>query len=423
MAAKCTVGSRDQSATRDALLFFVAAFVVYWFTCPGATGYDQYSLFADTLIHGHLSLPQRPPHLEMAEFQGRAYFTNPPTPTIVLVPFIWIGEHEPFKSWLIKLNGGWAFPFGWYQTGLSLVLGALNVALARVGLGRAPLSRRAANWGAALFGFGSIVWYHSTIGSVWYLAQITHATAMWLLVIEWLGKQRPLLMGLWLAAAFWSRMETLVATPFLLVLTLDKWLVPRVDELIPRLRIGWLLKLAAPVAVVLVLEFTYNYVRYGTFENYGYRMLIEKPEVRGMFPYGLLSWHYFWNHVQVMFQSVPIMEKQFPWVMPKVSGTAIWITTPAFVWAFLAPWDRLTAACWLGIVLFIGILFQHCGTGMTQLGYRFAMDFYPLLVLLTMRGMDRPRLRPWGCAFIVVSIAINAWAVYTLNILGIGRLF
>src|SRR4051812_47372060 len=109
---KWNVPRGDERAARDAFWFFVAALVVYYFTCPGATGYDQYSLFADALIHGPLSLPQRPPHLEMAEYGGRAYFTNPPTPTIVLLPFIWLGEHEPLRTWLIKLNGGWTFPFG-----------------------------------------------------------------------------------------------------------------------------------------------------------------------------------------------------------------------------------------------------------------------------------------------------------------------
>ncbi len=406
-------------------MIFLAAFVVYYATSfvwgPGATGYDQYSLFADALIHGHLSLPQRPPHLEMAEYQGRAYFTNPPTPTMLLLPFIWLGEHEPLRTWLTKLNGGWSFPFGAYQTGMSITLGAINVALARIALGRVPVSRRAANWGAILFGFGSIAWYHATIGSVWYLAQIVHATAMWLLVIEWLGKARPMLLGLWLACAFWSRMETLIAAPFLFVTLYDKVFYPRFDELIPRPKVGWFAKFAFPLLVVIVLEFTYNYVRYGMFENYGYRMLIEKPEVRGMFPYGLFSIHYFWNHVQVMFQSVPIMETDFPWVMPKLSGTAIWITTPAFVWAFFAPWDRLTAACWIGITLFIAVLFQHCGTGMTQVGYRFAMDFYALLMILTVRGMDP--IRWWHMPFIAASIVVNAWFVYTTNILQIGRLF
>jgi hypothetical protein len=151
-------------------------------------------------------------------------------------------------------------------------------------------------------------------------------------------------------------------------------------------------------------------------------MLIEKPEVRGMFPYGLLSWRYWPGHVHVLFNAWPVFLKEFPWVVPSVGGGAIWWTTPAFIYAFRAPLDRLTAACWLGIVLFLVLLLQHCGTGMTQLGYRFALDFYPLLTIITMRGMDPP-LRWWKTGLIALSVFINAWCTWVLNILQVSKLY
>jgi len=109
-------------------------------------------------------------------------------------------------------------------------------------------------------------------------------------------------------------------------------------------------------------------------------------------------------------------------VIPAISGLSIWYTTPAFVYALRAPLDRLTAACWVGILLFIAVLFQFGGTGMSQLGYRFALDFYPLLTVLTMRGMDRP-VRWWHIALILVGVAANAWGVWVLSFLEIARLF
>lgn len=415
----------DTIGRRDAWWFFFGALIVYWGTSPGATAYDQYARFAKVILEGSLSLPQRPPHLEMAEYLGRAYFTNPPTPAILLLPFMWLAQFEPLHAWLVKFQGGWELPLGWMQTGLSLVVGAIDVALARIALGRLPLSRAGANWGAALFGFGSIHWYHATIGSVWYVAHGTHALGMWLCIIEWLGKGRPALLGLWLAVAFWSRMETMLAVPFVLIARPELWTLPRADELIPKLRWRWLFAFAAPLVAVLALNCLYNYVRYETIDNWGYKMLIEKPEVAPLYPHGLLSWRYWPGHVHVFFNAWPIMKSQFPWIYPSVGGTAIWITTPAFIYAFRAPLDRLTAACWVGILLYLSLLFQHCGTGMTQLGYRFALDFYPLLILLTIRGMDsreRP-LRWWHKTIIALSIFINAWSVWVLNILSIQNLW
>ena len=407
---------------KDALWLFLAAFAIYTLTCPGSTAYDQYARFADAVLHGSLSLASRPPHLEMAEYQGRAYFTNPPTPAVLLLPIVWLAEHAPFRAPLVRWNGGWEVPLGTLQTFLSLLLGAVSLALARVALGRVPVSRRAANFGAVLFGFGTIHWYHTTIGSVWYVAQIAHSTFMWLLVCEWIGRGRPILLGLWFAAAFWCRMETIVVAPFVLLARPDSWLLPLADELVPRVRLGWLVRFGLPVAVVVALNAGYNWVRFGVFSNWAYQMLIEKPEVRGLFPHGLLSWEYWPGHVYVMFKAKPIFLATFPWIVPSVGGMAIWITTPAFIYAFRAPLDRLSAGCWLGILLFVVQLFQFGGTGMTQLGYRFAMDFYPLLVLLTIRGMDRP-IRWWHETLIAVSVFVNAWCVWVLNILHIEKLY
>ena len=88
----------DSRDWRDALCFFLVALATYAVTCPGASGYDQYALLARAVLHGSLSLPERPPALEMAEWQGRAYFTNPPTPALLLVPVIWIAERARLRA-------------------------------------------------------------------------------------------------------------------------------------------------------------------------------------------------------------------------------------------------------------------------------------------------------------------------------------
>ena len=71
-----------------------------------------------------------------------------------------------------------------------------------------------------------------------------------------------------------------------------------------------------------------------------------------------------WARVRVNHSSPPIiLGRAFPWILPSVGGLAIWATTPAFIYALRAPWDRWTLACWAGILLFVCILFQFGGTG------------------------------------------------------------
>ncbi len=409
----------DRRDRRDALLLFVVALVAYRAACPGPSGYDQYALLARALLHGSLSLPERPPALEMAEWQGRAYFTNPPTPALLLMPFVWLAEHEPLRSWLLRWNGGFELPLAWLQTGLSLLVGAGSVALARLALARIPVSRRAANWGAVLFGFGSIHWYHASIGSVWYIAEIVHCAAMWLVVLEWLGRARPALLGLGLAAAFWCRMETVVAVPFVLVARPDRWLVTVPGRRVPRLRLGWLAAFGAPIVGVLALNAGYNWVRFGVFGNQAYELLLQHAAGFGDSLFNFNNWR---AHVYMLFRQPPVYQAKYPWVIPAISGLSIWYTTPAFVYALRAPLDRLTAACWVGILLFCAVLFQFGGTGMSQLGYRFALDFYPLLTVLTIRGMAPP-LRWWHVALILFGVAANAWGIWVLSFLEVARLF
>ena len=461
---------------RDAAWLFAAVVAVYWLTSPGPTAYDQYGRLADALLHGSLSLPERPPHLEMAEYQGRAYFTNPPTPALLLAPLLWIAEREPLRTWLVARSGGWDMPYGWFQTILSIVCGGAAAAFARLALGRVPVSRAAANWGTILFAFGSIQWYHATIGSVWYLAQIVYGMFLWILVWEWFGRARPALLGTCLAFAFWCRMETLVAMPFVLVPLTDRWLQPRADEIMPRPRLRWLLALALPIVAVLALNSAYNFARFGVFGNAAYEVLINKGRGDPLFPKGLMHWSYWPGHVYVLFNAKPLFYGEYPWILSGVGGLSWWYTTPAFIYALKSPWDRWTLGCWVGILLFLAVLFQFGGTGMTQLGYRFALDFYAPLTVLTVRGMDqrlldaahplRGRLawivsslvaaaavwfapwaqtgpwrwlalfllvafiadnarpiRPWHVALILVSVAINSWWTVSLNLLNLGRLF
>ena len=409
----------DGRDRRDAFLLFLLALALYRLACPGPSGYEQYALLARAMVHGSLSLPERPPALEMAEWQGRAYFTNPPTPALILAPFVWIAEREPLRTWLVKWNGGFELPLAWMQTGLSLLMGALNVALARLALGRVPLSRRGANWGAILFGFGSIHWYTASIGSVWYIAEVIHCTAMWLVVLEWLGRARPFLMGFWMAAAFWCRMETVVAVPFVLVARPDCWLTFAPERRLPRLRLGWLVAYALPIAGVLALNAGYNWVRFGVFGNQAYELLLPGAAGFGDSLFHSDAWH---AHVFMLFRQPPIIQSTYPWLIPAISGLSIGYTTPAFVYCLRAPLDRLTAGCWVGVLLFCAVLFQFGGTGMSQLGYRFALDFYPLLTVLAMRGMDPP-MRWWKSALIMIGIAANAWYIWVLTHLEIGRLF
>ena len=90
---------------------------------------------------------------------------------------------------------------------------------------------------------------------------------------------------------------------------------------------------------------------------------------------------------------------------------AIWITTPAFIYSFFAGIrNRLAIGCWLSIILIALLNFCHGTLGFSQFGYRFAMDFYPFLFLLTVKGIG-PDIRWYHKILIIIGILVNLWGV------------
>jgi len=75
-----------------------------------------------------------------------------------------------------------------------------------------------------------------------------------------------------------------------------------------------------------------------------------------------------------------------PYLLPSWHGIAIWITTPAFIYAFKAGIrNKLSVGCWVSIVLIALVNLSHGTWVFIQFGYGFAVDFYPLLFLLTVK--------------------------------------
>src|SRR5207249_3271355 len=113
------------------------------------------------------------------------------------------------------------------------------------------------------------------------------------------------------------------------------------------------------------------------------------------YPKGLFDLSYIPDHLEVLFLKLPVFTDQPPFVKPSMLGLSILITTPAFVYCVRAGVNRIVLACWSAIVPIAVVDFSHGGTGWAQFGYRFGMDFYPFLIVLTALGMTA-RLRRDG---------------------------
>jgi hypothetical protein len=390
-----------------ALALFVLTFLVYYLAGDGrATPYDYFVALANGFLHGRLSIVNPSPSLvdELIPRHGALYVIYPPMPAILLLPQVAI--------WGLKAN----------QTLASVFLGSLNVSLVFLLMRKLTGSRSLQLWMAVLFGFGTIHWYLASLGPAWYLAHVISFLFLTLAIYAALTSQRPFLIGLLIGAAYWTRLPTILALPFFIIMLKDRWLEKSCASSVGgRIRFGPLLELGSGVGVFVSCNFLYNYLRFGTPLDIAYS--IQARNEPRWYPHGLFDISYIPEHLWVFFLKPPVFTGEPPYVMPSLIGLSILITTPAFVYCTRAGINRLALACWSAIIPIALADFTHGGVGWVQFGYRFGMDFYPFLLILTALGMKAglgiESKVTWKQRLLIsLSVLVNLWGVLWINKFG-----
>ncbi len=379
------------------LLFFVITFLIYYYTAYEGhqTRFNQFVRLAESFFHLRLHLTDDAKwlDLEFAIFGGKYYVIPPPMPAILLLPFVAM------------------FGLSTNQTIASIFLGSLDVSLAFLVARELTKSRSVQLWTTVMFGFGTIHWWLASDGSVWFFSLVTSVTFLFLAIYITLKGKRPFLAGFFLGASFWSRLSTVLSLPFFIVMFSDKWLKkPGGSFILNRIDLKPLICLGFGVCIFITLNFVYNFLRFGTPLDVSYYFipgLLEEP----WYQKGIFDITYIPRHLKVIFANIPIFVSTPPYVMPSWEGMAIWITTPAFIYALFAGIkNRLAFACWAAIIPIALLDFSHGGTGWSQFGYRYAVDFYPFLFLLTVKGIG-DRIRWHHMLLISISVIVNLWGV------------
>lgn len=405
------LGGKRNSAALWVLIFFLISLAVYFLTQPPVENPFNYFIYlADAFAHGRLHVLDTPFYFEELVYKdGLSYTIYPPMPALILVPFVAL------------------FGLSFSQVFASIVLGSINVSIVFLIMRRLTSNFEKQLWMTVLFGFGTIYWYTVTIGSVWYIAHIVSLFFLLLAIYETMGKKRVFLIGLLLGASYWSRIPTVLTLPFFIVMLSGLWL-PAASEkpILKRFRAGPLLFLILGLSVFICLNFLYNYLRFGSPLDVAYSMHTiseAKASVSPWFDQGLLSLSYIRHHLYTFLLHPPALIDSWPYIVPSKVGLSVFITTPAFIFAFAAGIrSRLPLACWLAIIPAALLIFTKSGTGWTQFGYRYALDFYPFLLLLTFKGMP-DTLRWYHKLLIVIGVLVNIWGVLFLNKLELYRLY
>jgi len=408
------------------LWFFIAFLAVYSLTA--GISLSRHSLaphfvyLAESFLHGHLDLIHVPaPPYDLTPFEGHWYVSFPPLPALLMLP-------------LVALRG-----LTISDVAFSVVLGALNVSLFYTVLARSGLwdlglgiwDLKFGTWLCLLLGLGTPLWYCAAMGSVWYTAHVVAVTCLCLYALEVLGRNRPVLTGLWLGLGFLARAPVLLAFPLTLTLSLQK-----ARNLRDTTR--FLLLLALGMAPALLGQVAYNCARFGSPLEFGYRWMNSPgPLLERQATWGQFSLHFLPENLYTLLIRPPLVSLAPLRVEPDPWGMGLLLTCPALLLALptLAKvasgsgdgatpdgrrcfWSerccqtfaRVRLGLWLSIALVQLPSLLYFNTGSYQFGYRFALDWLPLGLLLVALETGG-RLRWWGKALIAASMLMHFWGV------------
>ncbi|MEP6693046.1 MAG: hypothetical protein ABJB39_00205 [Chloroflexota bacterium] len=362
------------------------------------TDYDYYGRLAQALLQGHWWLAEAPPWLNELVSCGpeRWCVVYPPLPSILALPLAAVLPTALAQVLVSRIAGG-------------VSTGILYLALRAFG---AP--RWVAIGGALLSTFGTTLFFSSVDGRAWYAA---HAVAMPFLSAALLFAargERAWLVGACIGLAALARLPVAAVAPALALLLARRAGTPYLRAL------GGVVVGGAPLALVYL---GWNLLRWGSLFDAGYLQLTQGDV---FFTRGLFSPFYLPRHIYAIFLEPPDLVEGTPFFLrPRGIGTALFLTTPAFLWLFAGlrglRRDIGTAAVALAALLALLPDILHGTVGFQQFGYRFSIDAQPFLIVLALvgdaRGGTTWRSRPsWlFTAVVILSVAINLYATIAIT--------
>jgi hypothetical protein len=415
---------------RGALIVYVVFAGTYLGTAGGRlvghSPYNHYVYLADGWLHGRLSLPGQPPNendwakidvlrlrdgrevrglygsrmggpvdrfyplrgtpetIPAGDIVSRSsirYVSFPPFPAVLMAPFVAIwGLNFNDVLW----NALWA--------GLNPMLLFLLLRHLR----ERGLSRRSQGddlWLTAMFGVGSVYYFCSVVGQVWFSAQIVAVTLSIAYVWASLGARRPALAGLFVALGFATRPPWLVIPLFFCELagSIGGWGALRTAE--GRRVFGRkTLAFAAPIAVVGLILGVLNAARFGSPFEFGHKFLAVQWQER-MFRFGLFNYHFLSRNLAAALVLLPRFMSHYPYVKVSQHGMSMLVTSPPLAYTVLpqAP-SPLRRALWLTVASTAVPSLLYHSSGFVQFGYRYSLDyliFFMVLIAISSRPLTR----------------------------------
>jgi len=378
------------------LLFAVfSGFIIFraaWF------GIDKhFSLLAESFLKNDLFLnPNNLPDGDYVDFNGKQYLFFGPIPSILLMPFVFIfGKNFPQISLSIA----------------SLVVTYITTFLISRKL---QFNKSDSIWLANFFVFGTVLFFVGLINTSAYIVQAVGTTFVMLSILEFFTKRRWILIGVLIAAAGATRITLFGMTLFFVIEIIRRFKVLNATR--P------LISLLIPIIISLAVLGFYNFRRFHSFFDSGYARnasVIDKDYYNHKL--GFISPIHIPANLYVLLLKTPepVLRDgvqfvfKFPYLKADGFGTAIWFTSPLFLYLILSKRKSYTSSALVSIILIALPSLVYWGIGAVQFGYRYSLDFIPLLFLLLLTAF-KGKLPELGKLLILLGIIFNLFLMSSI---------
>ena len=332
----------------------------------------------------------------------RWYVSFPAFPALLMLPFV-------------ALHG-----YQFNDTSFSVMTGALAIAfffsLLRFLSHEREIDRsRRENVALALvLAFGTVFFYCTIRGEVWFTAEVIGVGLTALYLRNSVRARRPLLAGLFFSMATLTRTPLLFAGTFFVLEALFPEPESRLQQLrsLPRRWEPVLRKLglfaigAAPLAL---LAAAYNDYRFGSPTEFGHRFLYNNRVNADIDRWGLFDLHYLARNLEAAFLKLPQIQLDPLRISYDPNGLSLLLTLPLIVFLFVPreQW-RIQLPLWLTVAACALPGFFYQNTGYMQFGFRFSLDYTPYLLVLFAASGWRLRNR-WVQSAIALGVLVNFW--------------
>ena len=339
-----------------------------------AEGSQQFSLLANSFMHGHTyflssigGVGQDP-----VLYHGRVYWDDGFFPSLTLVPFV------AFFN---------LFHIFFYQGFIKWIFVALTIYFIYLLAKHFKYSNRDSIVLVLGFMIGSVYIGVNSVSSSWLYAQVVCTFLLFAALIAYFKKKNWWLIGAICGAILLTRIPADAVLIFfsLSILYTKKSFKNKLKDLF---------KLGIFVLLAAIMIGTYNYQRFGNpFNNGNYYQLIssDSAKARSM---GLLNIDHIPTNLYTILLRGPIPVKvsgswslKYPYLSNNNLGMSIFLTSPFLLYFFTRKWSaysRENRLLLLSSLVSLLILLCYYGDGADQLGYRYSLDFLPMLYVVFM---------------------------------------